>query len=171
MNHYDCQTSAEHPDSQTCSRFSPSQGWHIADSPDWCRLASLYRQTPIATISSLFSIPGVEDGDFFIRECYEDLFQFLCRSFSNDKSVLITGQRGIGKTVALFYVFLRFLSERPRQDIAFVDREKVYLFVDQEVYECDITDVPYLPERLDDRHPLMVFVRMDNSSGHLPAIL
>ncbi|KAG7085370.1 hypothetical protein E1B28_002933 [Marasmius oreades] len=171
MNHYTCQTSTEHPDSQNYQRFSPSQGWSIADSPDWCGLASRYCQTPIAPIPSLFRIPGVEDKEFFIRKCYEDLFQLLSGSYYNLQSMLITGQQGIGKMVALFYVFLRFLSERPTQDIAFVDGKTVYLFIDQEVYQWDITDVPYLPERLDDYSPLMVFVRMDNSSACLPVTL
>ena len=73
-----------------------------------------------------------------------------------------------GKTVAMFYLILRFLAERPTQPLAFVNNEKVYLFYRQNVYECPTTCIPNLPRTRDDRYAsLIVFVNQDTTSFDL----
>ncbi|KAK1236354.1 hypothetical protein PQX77_000387 [Marasmius sp. AFHP31] len=146
------------------------QGWTKSTSPEWRGVASRYHQRP-AALSSPFKIPEVEDKEFVFRECFEDLYQLVLRGFSESMPLVITGQRGIGKTVALFYVFFRFLSEMAGQNVLFVDGTTTYLFMDEEVYQCQTVDIEYLPEHSQRKLPFICFVRMGNASIKLPYIL
>ncbi|KAG7090867.1 hypothetical protein E1B28_009948 [Marasmius oreades] len=77
---------------------------------DWQKFYRVCRSTELQT-NQKFTFPIVQ-GTFRVRACYDDLYSKVWTlAMDEDLQILITGQAGTGKTVALWYL-IRVSSAR-----------------------------------------------------------
>ncbi|KAG7088250.1 hypothetical protein E1B28_012264 [Marasmius oreades] len=109
---------------------------------EWRELSSRYLGKAIDK-EATFTLPG--SGQQIHRPCFETLYDLILRRFFEDQPVVLTGNPGLGKSVALFSVLLQLLSEKPTEDVIFIYYETGFFFRGEEVYRAAASAIEGLP--------------------------
>ncbi|KAL0563613.1 hypothetical protein V5O48_018452, partial [Marasmius crinis-equi] len=156
----------EESDSQDLNNWTfDSDGWK--ESNKWQEFYEACLEDRF-TAEAIFSIPAEEEENYLIRDCYSPLSTQV-RSLSELRlPVLITGQPGTGKTVALYYLLGHTLSQYKTQPSILVTPTYTYAFYDKVVWEiktseCRLGRLPY-PSEADVF--CQVFIDWDVPTGH-----
>jgi len=101
--------------------------------------------------------PSATNSELFVRECYEPLFSSILGHLrpatvdsplaQRERRFVIAGQPGIGKSVLIWVIAYRLLTEQPGRAIVYFDNTNTcYVIVPGEpVYICPPVAVPKLP--------------------------
>ncbi|KAK1230015.1 hypothetical protein PQX77_006898 [Marasmius sp. AFHP31] len=99
---------------------------------------------------------------YFVRDCYRGLLAETKVKSGHlaNAPILILGQPGIGKKVALLYLIGSTLSEEPNEPLVFINRTSARIFIGDKVWNCPTpTCEPGLPRK--ENHRCKVFVIWD----------
>ncbi|KAL0578660.1 hypothetical protein V5O48_003360 [Marasmius crinis-equi] len=123
----------EEPDSQDLNNWTfNSNGWKKSDK--WQGFYEACLDDKFEN-EGVFSIPAKEN--YLIRDCYSSLGKQVRRLSELRLPVLIVGQPGTGKTVALYFLLGHALSHYKSQPSVLVTTTDVYVFYDKLVWEIE----------------------------------
>ncbi|KAG7086796.1 hypothetical protein E1B28_002724 [Marasmius oreades] len=131
---------------------------------DWQKFYRVCRSTELQTNHENFTFPTVRDV-FLARACYDDLYlKVWALTMEEDSQILITGQAGTGKTVAMWYLICRAIRDIA-QPIVYVDKQITYVFFDGVVYygSTNICASEALPKSKTESATLLVFLNLDGT--------
>ncbi|KAG7086725.1 hypothetical protein E1B28_002659 [Marasmius oreades] len=102
------------------------------------------------------------------RKCYDDLYSKVWTwTMEEDHQILITGQPGTGKRVAMWYLIYRVIRETDLQPIVYVDRQTTYVFYNGKVFfgPTNACASDALPSPKAEPATLLVFLNLDTTSA------
>ncbi|KAK1228133.1 hypothetical protein PQX77_008816 [Marasmius sp. AFHP31] len=125
-----------------CTWQRPSKHWTLAGNEwqlfyDRCRSGKFVQ-------NGTFTFPIFEEGKLIVRDCFKQLLEATESGPHNrfQEHILITGQSGIGKTVALRYLVGAALVNHKHEPIVYINRQTAWIFFDGNVWtgetaQCD----------------------------------
>ncbi|KAG7086756.1 hypothetical protein E1B28_002688 [Marasmius oreades] len=114
-----------------------------------------------------FWFPMTHDA-FRPRKCYDDLYSKVWTwTMEGDRQILITGQPGTGKRVAMWYLIYRVIRETDLQPIVYVARQTTYVFYNGKVFfgPTNACASDALPSPKAEPATLLAFLNLDTTSA------